>query len=95
MPVEIRTRARYMNCVLVPSEPLNLPEGAEVRVSIWFSEPASAETTLVDKDGVLVVSSQVAIDVDAILEALRDEREFTTRLLRLQVSRRWSRLLFP
>ena len=50
---------------------------------------------MVDKDGVLVVSSQVAIDVDAILEALRDEREFTTRLLRLQVSRRWSRLLFP
>ncbi|GBC92540.1 hypothetical protein HRbin15_01010 [bacterium HR15] len=72
--MEIKTRARYMNRVLIPAEPLNLPEGAEVGISIWFSEPASAEATLVDKDGVLVVRSHIPIDVDQMLEALRSER---------------------
>ncbi|MCS7066652.1 MAG: DUF104 domain-containing protein [Fimbriimonadales bacterium] len=72
--MEITTHARYVNRVLVPAEPLNLPEGAEVRISIWFPEEVPAEISLVEKDGTLVVRTQTPIDVEQLLDALRSER---------------------
>lgn len=63
---------------LVPLEPLELPEGVEVQLSIQLPEGSEGEAALVDKEGILVVRSQTPIDTELLIEAIRAERLAST-----------------
>ncbi len=45
--MEMRTRARVVNQQLVPLKPLELPEGAEVSVTIQLPDSTDGDATLV------------------------------------------------
>ncbi len=72
--MEIRTRARVVDQQLVPLEPIELPEGAEVSVTIEFYDSHDEAATLVNKGDVLVVRIQTPIDVEQMIEDIRAER---------------------
>lgn len=76
--MEVRTRARVVNQQLVPLEPLDLPEGAEVQLVIWLSESSEEEATLVNKEGLLVIRSQTPVDVAQLIASIRTERLAST-----------------
>ena len=72
--MEMRTRARVVNQQLVPLEPLELPEGAEVSVTIQLPDSTDGDATLVEKNGVLLIRTQTPIDVEQLIEDIRAER---------------------
>jgi len=78
--MEMRTRARVVNQQLVPLEPLELPEGAEVSVTIQLPDSTDGDATLVEKNGVLVIRTQTPIDVEQLIEDIRAERANTLTL---------------
>ncbi|MCL6531942.1 MAG: hypothetical protein K6U12_01520 [Armatimonadetes bacterium] len=75
--MEIRTHARVMNQRLVPLEPLDLPEGAEVQLCIQLPDASEGEAALVNKEGLLVVHMQTPV-IDRLIETIRAERLAST-----------------
>jgi len=67
-----------MNQRLVPLEPLDLPEGAEVQLCIQLPDASEGEAALVNKEGLLVVHMQTPVDIDRLIETIRAERLAST-----------------
>ncbi|CUU34964.1 hypothetical protein DCOP10_11263 [Armatimonadetes bacterium DC] len=66
-----------MNQRLVPLEPLDLPEGAEVQLCIQLPDASEGEAALVNKEGLLVVHMQTPV-IDRLIETIRAERLAST-----------------